>query len=104
MTRLLTPAPAAIAGAALALAALAAAAPSGTALDCTAAGYDIQLSNPGPETVEPGQAVAWDVPFVRKSGVLEVDTTLAPGESVFVSGGLGSDYLSTPKPCTAVVR
>ncbi len=84
--------------------ACASAAPSGTVLDCTAAGYDVLLVNPGPEAVESDRTVAWEVRFVRKSGLYRIADALEPGAGVFVSGALGSDYLSTPQPCTAVVK
>jgi len=80
------------------------ASPAGTALGCTAAGYDVLLSNPGADAIAAGREVAWEVRFVRKSGVFVLPEPLEPGGDIFVSGALGSDYLSTPKPCTAVLE
>ena len=73
------------------------------ALDCTAAGYDVLLKNAGPDALPAETPIAWSVRFVRRSGELVLDKPLAPGESLFISGALGSDYLSSPQPCTATV-
>lgn len=70
-------------------------------LGCEAAGYDVLLSNTGAETLAAGTTVAWTVDFVRRSGRFTLERDLAPGESVFVSGALGSDYLSSPASCVA---
>lgn len=78
--------------------------PSGTELDCSAAGYDVLVTNAATETLDAGQAVVWEVRFVRKSGVFEIESPLEPGENALISGALGSDYLGTPQPCTAVVQ
>lgn len=70
-------------------------------LDCTAAGYDVLITNKGAEILEVGTQISWNVRFVRHSGILVLKAELATDESVFISGGLGSDYLSSPQPCTA---
>jgi len=72
-------------------------------LDCSAAGYDIRIRNTAETTLQPGRAVEWEVRFVRRSGVHDIEVPLEPGAAVLVSGALGSDYLSAPQPCSAVV-
>jgi len=75
-----------------------------TSIECSADGYEVLLTNSTPDGIEVGQSIKWNVPFVRKSGVHGLDKTLEPGESLFISGALGSDYLSSPQPCTASVQ
>ena len=77
--------------------------PPEATLDCNAAGYDVLIRNNSTEVLEPGTRILWNVRFVRHSGELVLEAALAPDESVFVSGGLGSDYLSSPQPCVAEI-
>ncbi len=81
-----------------------AAAQPGIEIECVTSGYDVVLNNSTSQTLEPGQVIAWTVRFVRRSGEFVLEGPVAPGENIFVSGGLGSDYLSSPQPCTAILQ
>ncbi len=70
-------------------------------IECTAAGYDVLLRNLTRETLQIGDRILWEVRFVRHSGVFVLEKVLEPNEGVFVSGAVGSDYLSSPQPCVA---
>ena len=73
-------------------------------LECTAAGYDILITNSGSSELPPGTGIRWHVRFARRTGDFVVEDALAPEANVFVSGALGSDYLSSPQPCTATIE
>ena len=70
-------------------------------LTCSADGYDVLITNSSLFPLEAGTVIIWDVDFVRHSGELTLEDVLEPGDSIFVSGAVGSDYLSSPQPCTA---
>lgn len=73
-------------------------------LDCTAAGYDVLIANSGSEILQPGTSILWNVKFARRVGVFVLPDVLAPGDDAFISGAMGSDYLSSPHTCTATVE
>ena len=74
------------------------------ALDCSADYYDVLLTNAGTETMPPDTRILWNVRFVRHSGEFVLTNELAPGDTVFVSGALGSDNLTSPQPCVATAE
>lgn len=76
----------------------------GTEITCRADGYEVLLTNDTDGEIAAGQVIEWTVRFVRKSGSLELEEALPAGESLFISGALGSDYLSAPQPCEAMAR
>jgi hypothetical protein len=77
---------------------------SGPAIACDAEGYDVMLTNESDETLPPGTRISWNVRFVRHSGEIVLEESVAPGGGRFISGALGSDYLSSPQSCTAQVE
>jgi hypothetical protein len=79
-----------------------AAIPAGT-VTCRVAGYDVVLSNEGPDTVPVGTVVSWDVPFARASGTVALAAELDAGGQAVLTAVLGSTYLAGPKPCSSEV-
>ena len=70
-------------------------------LTCNADGYGVLITNDSLFPLDAGTVIIWNVDFVRHSGELTLEDVLELGDSIFVSGAVGSDYLSSPQPCTA---
>jgi hypothetical protein len=71
------------------------------AVDCNVSGYDVIVHNRGADPIASGASVLWSVPFARKDGNHVLTEELEPGGRVFLTGALGSDFLSAEAECEA---
>lgn len=71
------------------------------AVTCTVSGYDVILHNNGTDPIASGASVDWSVPFARKDGSHVFTKDLEPEGRVFLTGALGSNFLSSKAECEA---
>ncbi|GLQ53955.1 hypothetical protein [Devosia nitrariae] len=68
---------------------------------CSVSGYDVIIRNTGTDPIASGAAVNWSVPFARVEGSHALTAVLDPGGRVFLTGALGSNFLSSSAECVA---
>ena len=96
-----------LAALAIAIASPACAQTQGTAepaVACEVAGYDVIIVNQGSGPIPAGTKVEWSVPFAREQGELSLTKALEPDRPVFLTGALGSSYLTSDTDCQASAR
>ncbi len=74
------------------------------AVACEVAGYDVIIVNQGSGPIPPGTKVEWSVPFARMQGELSLTRALEPDRPVFLTGALGSSYLTPDTDCQASAK
>lgn len=70
---------------------------------CDVAGYDILITNSAPKLIAAGTVLNWSVRFARSSGKVEVAKDMKTGDTIFLTGVLGSSYLRPGTPCQAFI-
>ena len=75
-----------------------------SAVACEVAGYDVIIVNQGIGPIPAGTRVEWSVPFARMQGELSLAKALEPDRPVFLTGALGSSYLTPDTDCQASAR
>ena len=73
---------------------------TGTAT-CSVAAYDVILKNEGQAPIPAGTVLSWEGRFARLDGAHRLETDLAPGGMVYLTGALVSSYLNPRVPCRA---
>ncbi len=71
---------------------------------CEVAGYDVIIVNQGSGPIPAGTKVQWSVPFAREQGELSLTRALEPERPVFLTGALGSSYLTADTDCQASAK
>jgi hypothetical protein len=75
--------------------------PADGGVACSVSGYDVIIRNTGTDPIASGMAVNWSVPFARVEGSHALTAVLEPGGRVFLTGALGSNFLSSSAECAA---
>jgi hypothetical protein len=68
---------------------------------CTVSGYDVIIHNKGGDPIASGASVEWSVPFARMDGIHVLTKDLELGGRMFLTGALGSNFLSSEAECEA---
>lgn len=72
-------------------------------ITCQPSGYDIILHNSGSAPIAEGTMIEWSVPFARMEGSHHLLEQLEPGQKAFLTGVLGSNFLSSSVSCQVVI-
>lgn len=75
--------------------------PADGGVACSVSGYDVIIRNTGTDPIASGASVNWSVPFARVEGSHALTAVLDPGGRVFLTGALGSNFLSSSAECVA---
>lgn len=73
--------------------------PADAGVACSVSGYDVIIRNEGTDPIASGASVNWSVPFARMEGSHVLTAVLDPGGRVFLTGALGSNFLSSDAEC-----